>query len=85
MLYKEYKRFLSSKMIELMSLKCTCSVSKVRTKSGKECWTLSSEQYIQFAVRNVEDTLAKSNLRLPPTKCFTPFTSGYHPAEDTWG
>jgi len=36
-------------------------VSKVRTNSGKECWTLSSEQYIKSAVRNVEDKLAKSN------------------------
>jgi len=57
-------------------------ISKVKSVSGTECWTLSSEEYIKSAVRNVEEKLEKSNLRLP-TKCLTPFSSGYHPAEDT--
>ena len=57
-------------------------ISKVRSVSGTECWTLSSEEYIKSAVRNVEEKLAKSKFRLP-TKCLSPFTSGYHPAEDT--
>jgi len=57
-------------------------ISKVKSVSGTECWTLSSEEYIKTAVRNVEEKLAKSNLRLP-TKCPTPFVSGYHPADDT--
>ena len=59
-----------------------CGIANVRSNSGRQCWTLSSEKYIKAAVTNVEEKLAKSNLRLP-TKCPTPMMSGYHPAEDT--
>ena len=57
-------------------------IAKVSTGSGTKCWTMSSEQYVKTAVANVEEKLNKSNLRLP-TKCPTPCTSGYHPANDT--
>jgi hypothetical protein len=40
------------------------------------------EKYVKTAVANVKNTLEGSGLKLP-TKCNTPFTSGYHPAEDT--
>ena len=58
------------------------SISKAITDQGIECWTLSSEKYVKTAVANVKETLAQSNLTLP-SKCLTPFTSNYHPAEDT--
>ena len=57
-------------------------VKQVETASGTKCWTLTSEKYVKTAVANVEEKLAKSNLRLP-SKCGTPFTSGYVPSEDT--
>ena len=56
-------------------------IKQVETASGTKCWTLSSEKYIKTAIANVEEKLSKSNLRLP-SKCITPFVSGYHPSED---
>ena len=56
-------------------------IKQVETASGTKCWTLSSENYIKTAIANVEEKLSKSNLRLP-SKCITPFVSGYHPSED---
>ena len=49
---------------------------------GTKCWTLSSEKYLKAAIANVEDTLKGVNGKLP-SHCPTPFSSGYHPAEDT--
>ena len=57
-------------------------MAKAETASGTQCWTLSSEKYVKTAVANVEEKLAKSGLRLP-SKCATPFVTGYHPSEDT--
>ena len=56
-------------------------IKQVETTSGTKCWTLSSENYMKTAIANVEEKLSKSNLRLP-SKCITPFVSGYHPSED---
>ena len=66
---------------EVPSMYLGGGISKVKSNSERECWTLSSEKYIKSAVKNVEDKLAKSNMRLP-SKCITPFKSGYHPADD---
>ena len=41
---------------------------------------MSSVKYLKAAIDNVESKLAKSGEKLPV--CNTPFTSGYHPAED---
>lgn len=57
-------------------------VTQVSTQSGTRCWTLSSEKYLKTAIANVEEKLAKSNLRLP-SKCDTPLTSKYQPGTDT--
>lgn len=57
-------------------------VAEVENDSGKKCWTMSSDKYLKSAIANVEEKLAKSNMRLP-TKCVTPLVSGYHPVEDT--
>ena len=58
------------------------SIARATTAAETECWTLSSEKYVKTAVANVEEVLAKSGLRLP-SKCNTPFVTGYHPQEDT--
>jgi len=42
---------------------------------------MSSEKYVKSAVTNIEEKLAKSGLQLP-SKCSTPFSSGYHLSED---
>ncbi len=50
------------------------SVRKVQLDNGVECWAYSSSQYVQAAVRNVEDYLSKRNnqrWRLP-AKAETP-------------
>ena len=40
------------------------------------------EKYLKAAIANVEQVLGKQDSKLP-SHCPTPFTSGYHPAEDT--
>ena len=50
--------------------------------NGFEGWTMSSEKYVKAAIENIEQTLAESIQRLP-TKCRTPFSSGYRPELDT--
>jgi len=57
------------------------SISEVENANGRKCWTMSSEKYVKSAVANIEEKLAKSGQRLP-SKCSTPFQSGYHPSED---
>ena len=48
---------------------------------GVECWTMSSEQYINAAIANVEQVLDKQGQRLP-SKAITPMQSGYRPELD---
>lgn len=57
-------------------------IAQVETTNGSKCWTLSSEKYLKTAISNVEENLNKSSLRLP-SKCATPFVSGYLPSKDT--
>jgi len=57
------------------------SLSKMTNQDNDECWAMSSDTYCQAAVKNVEDVLAKDNLRLP-TKCVCPLTNGYRPETD---
>ena len=49
---------------------------------GFEGWIMSSEKYVKATIENIEQTLAKSNQRLP-IKCRTPLSSGYRPELDT--
>jgi hypothetical protein len=60
------------------------SVRKVQLDNGVECWTFSSSQYVQAAVKNVEEYLSKRtddrwNL---PTKADTPLRTTYRPELD---
>ena len=41
-----------------------------------------SEKYLDAAINNVEEKLAKHELKLP-TRCDTPLSSTCHPSEDT--
>ena len=59
-------------------------VSKVELDNGVKCWSFSSSQYVQTAVKNVETHVAKVNdaqWQLP-TKADTPLKASYHPELD---
>ena len=59
------------------------TIARMTLADGNTCWTMSPEQYVKSAVNNVEEELAKIGKRLP-SKCVTPFSSGYAPwLEDT--
>ena len=58
------------------------SLSKMKTKDGGECWTMSSDIYCQAAVKTIEETLAKEGKRLP-SKCYNPIMANYKPELDT--
>ena len=57
-------------------------IEKVETASGTKCWTMTSEKYVKTAVTNVELKLAEDKQRLP-SNCKTPFSTDYHPSNDT--
>ena len=52
-------------------------VQEVVADTGRKCWTLSSEKYIDTAIENVQKKLEKSGDRLLTT-CVTSFQSNYH-------
>jgi hypothetical protein len=59
-------------------------VRKVELENGVKCWAFSSSQYVQAAVKNVEEYLAKrgdANWKLP-TKAETPMQTSYRPELD---
>jgi hypothetical protein len=54
---------------------------KVIHVNGMKAWAFGSCHYVQAAVRNVEDHLAKTGEKLP-CKAPTPLSSGYRPEID---
>jgi hypothetical protein len=60
------------------------SVRKVQLDNGVECWAFSSSQYVQAAVKNVEDYLStRSDLKWKlPAKAETPMRTSYRPELD---
>ena len=50
--------------------------------AGRECWTMSSEQYVKAAIANVEATLNETGQRLP-SRCSTVLQANYRPELDT--
>ena len=56
-------------------------ISKVVMENSSTAWSFSSSQYVQSAVKNVEDSLAKLGEKLP-ARANTPLTSNYHPEID---
>jgi hypothetical protein len=49
---------------------------------GRECWAMTSEQYVKAAIANVEATLNERGQRLP-SKATTPMQANYRPELDT--
>jgi hypothetical protein len=59
-------------------------VRKVQLGNGVKCWAFSSSQYIQAAVKNVEEYPSQRddvNWKLP-TKAETPLHTSYRPELD---
>lgn len=54
---------------------------EVELSNGRKAWAFGSSQYVQAAVKNVEEYLEKSNRKLP-RKAEAPFKSGYRPEID---
>ena len=54
---------------------------KKRRLGNYECWTMSSYEYIQAAIKNVQEKLSKTNMRLQK-RTPTPMSSGYRPELD---
>ena len=54
---------------------------QVTLPNGVKAWAFSSSQYVQEAVRNVEEQLAKLNMKLRK-KATAPITTGYRPELD---
>ena len=52
------------------------------TNYGTECWTTSSEKYLDSAINNVEEKLEKHKLEFT-TRCDTTLSSNYYPSEYT--
>ena len=57
-------------------------VTQVTLENGTTCWSFSSSQYIQNAVKNVEEHLMKKGQKLP-SSTKSPWSSGYRPETDT--
>ena len=57
-------------------------MSKVRLENGLYAWAFGSSQYIQAAVKNVEDYLRRMNLPALPKKADLPITRDYRPEID---
>ena len=56
-------------------------VSQVTMENGVSCWSLSSSQYIQNAIKNVDIYLQKAGEK-PLAKCKSPWPSNYRPEID---
>ncbi len=56
-------------------------LQEVTLENGNKAWAFGSCQYVQSAMKNVENHLAKSGEKLP-YKAPTPLLSGYHPEID---
>ena len=59
-------------------------IRKVQLKNGIKCWAASSSQYIQAAIKNVEEYLGKDDnpkMKLP-TRAETPLQTSYRPELD---
>ena len=70
--------------IEAPDVYLGAELAKMTVGSGEgiECWTMSADKYVDAAVKNVEESLARIGLRLP-TKANTPLPSEYRPEMET--
>jgi hypothetical protein len=44
-----------------------------------QCWTITSQDYVKVAVKNVEETIKKSSRRLPTSNIATPINITFSP------
>ena len=58
-------------------------VLKVELDNGVKCWGFSSSQYVQNAVRNVEEYLERSGRPTLKRNCKSPWPCNYRPEIDT--
>ena len=58
--------------------------AKLQSKSinGKMCWTITSQEYVKAAVKNVEESLKGTRRRLPTANIDTPMNITYTPELD---
>ena len=59
-------------------------VHKVQLENGVWAWSFSSSQYVQSAIKNIEEYVRRpenSNLKIP-SKAETPLTMSYRPELD---
>lgn len=54
---------------------------KLKSIEGRDCWTLTSVDYVNAAVKNVEEALKHKQWKFP-SKVTTPMTSNYYPELD---
>jgi hypothetical protein len=66
--------------IEKPSLYLGGKCHEVELTDGTKCWAFGSSQYVQSAVKNVEEWLAKNGRKLPK-KAEAPFKAGYRPGD----
>ena len=59
-------------------------MSKIGLENGITSWSFSSLQYVQTAVKNVKESLAKQDTKFPD-RANTPLSSKYHPEIDVSG
>ena len=57
---------------------------KVTLENVVKLWGFSLSQYVQAAVKNVEENIARTNRKLP-SKAITPTQTSYQPEIDTTG
>ena len=57
-------------------------LSVMTNANGTECWTQSSDRYVEESVKNVEDFLKSKGRSLPAARVRTPIRSGYKPELD---
>ena len=55
---------------------------KITLENGAKAWGFSSSQYVQAAVKNIEEYLAKTDHKLP-SKDLTPIQTSYRPDINT--
>ena len=55
---------------------------KITLENGAKAWGFSSSQYVQAAVKNIEEYLVKTDRKLP-SKALTPIQTSYRPEIDT--
>ena len=53
-----------------------------KTINGIECWTITSQDYVKAAVKNVEETIRKKGRKLPTSNIETPMNTTFSPEMD---